>query len=443
MLSYVFTRHNPQAYYYMRHLCIFGTFLLGVWGVYYIGRVRFRDWRLGLLAALLLVLSPRLFAEAFFNGKDIMFLGVFTLAMATLVRLTERPTWQRAVLHGLAIGLAIDARILGSILVPFTVVLVLLDDAPQRRHQLRLLGCCLVAAMVMTVVGWPYLWENPLGHFVAAFRNLSHYPWSFTNFYLGHFHKVADIPWHYGPVWILVTTPLPYVVAALGGLVTVAIHFIRRGWLAIQERGVQLDSLLVGWLLGPLLLVIALHSALYDSWRHLYFVYPALVLLAVRGAVGLAAIARQSSSGRRVTIILALLAGLETVHTAVRMVRLHPYQNLYFSCISAPTAERLFERDYWGLTFRHGIEWMLQHQPTGPIRVYVRWPWYNPLYNNTLILRPEQRQRIRYVPLAEADYFITAYRWHPQTYADSMGTEIHTLHTEGIKVLSIFRQPSR
>ncbi|SNC77164.1 hypothetical protein SAMN06265337_3744 [Hymenobacter gelipurpurascens] len=447
VLSYLFTHHDSEAYYYMRHLLIFCTFMLAVWSTYVIGYRRFRDWRLGLLAALVLVLSPRLFAEAFFNGKDIMFMGLFTLGMVTLVRLTEQPTVRRAVLHGMVIGLAIDARILGSLLVPFTVVLVLLSwpwlAAPERRQRLWLLGLSLAVAVGTTIIGWPYLWENPIGNFVAAFRNMSHYPWIFTNYYLGHYYKAGDIPWHYAPVWMLVTTPVPYILAAVLGLVQAGWRILRTGWSGLREPAQQLDLLLAGWLLGPLLLVIVLHSALYDAWRHLYFVYPALVLLAVRGAVGLIVATRQHRRWRPLVLGLGLLAGLEMARTAVRMVRLHPYQNLYFTLLSAPAAEALMERDYWGLTFRYGLEWLLQQHPVGPIKINVRWPWYNPLYNNSLMLTPEQRQRIRYVPLAKADYFMTAYRWHPQTYADSVGTEVHTLRTEGIKVLSIFRRPSR
>jgi hypothetical protein len=445
VLSYVFTRHDSQAFYYMRHLLIFGTFLLAVWGTYVIGRTRFSDWRWGLLAALLLVLSPRIFAEAFFNGKDIMFMGLFTLGMSTLIRLREQATTWRAVQHGVVIGLAIDARILGVLLLPFTVVLMLLEwptlTPPERSRRLILLATTLVMAILMTIMGWPYLWEDPVGNFLAAFRNMSHYPWTFTNYYLGQYYKASAIPWHYAPVWILVTTPVPYVLAALVGLAVVATQVVRTGWRGLQAHALSLDLLLVGWLVGPLLLVIVLHSALYDTWRHLYFVYPALVLLAVRGAVALASATRRRLQWA--VLAVAALASLETVHTAIRMVRMHPYQHIYYSFLSAPAAEALFERDHWGLTFRHGLEWMLRHQPHGPIRVYVRWPWYNPLYNNSLILKPEQSQRIKYVPVQEADYFMTAYRWHPQTYADSMGTEIHTLHTEGIKILSIFRRPAK
>ncbi|GAB3302185.1 hypothetical protein [Hymenobacter tenuis] len=445
VLSYLFTHHDPQAYYYMRHLLIFGTFLLGIWSTYQIGRIRFQDWRLALLAAFLLVLSPRIFAEGFYNGKDILFLGLFTLGMATLVRLKERPTYLRAVVHGIAIGLAVDARILGSLLVPFTLGLLLLDwpwlAAPERRQRVRLLGISVAVAVVTTVVGWPYLWENPVGNFVAAFKSMSHFKWIMTNYYFGQAYKANELPWHYIPVWIILTTPVSYVLAACIGVVAVTVHGSRAGWLTLRNPATQLDLLLLGWLLGPILLVIILHSSLYDTWRHLYFVYPALVLLAVRGLVALAGVARQHPSWRNLALGMSLLASLETLYTFVRMVRMHPFQNLYYSFLPAHMVEALFERDHWGLTYRRGLEWALQHQPQGPLKFSARWPLSAPVYTNSLILKPEQRQRIQYLPLEQADYFITSYRWHPQSYRDSVGSEIYTLRVEGIKVLSIFRLP--
>ncbi|GAB3231111.1 hypothetical protein GCM10027346_17280 [Hymenobacter seoulensis] len=445
VLSYLFTHHDPQAYYYMRHLLIFGTFLLGIWSTYQIGRIRFQDWRLALLAAFLLVLSPRIFAEGFYNGKDILFLGLFTLGMATLVRLKERPTYLRAVVHGTAIGLAVDARILGSLLGPFTLGLLLLDwpwlAAPERQQRARLLGISVAVAVVTTVVGWPYLWEDPVGNFAAAFRSMSHFKWSLTNYYFGQAYKANALPWHYIPVWIILTTPVSYVLAACVGVVGVTAHSIKTGWLALRNAKTQFDLLLLGWLLGPILLVIVLHSSLYDTWRHLYFVYPALVLLAVRGLLALAGAARQHQRWHNLALGLGLLASFETLYTFVRMVRMHPFQNLYYSFLPAPTVEALFERDHWGVAYRRGVEWLLQNQPQGPITFSTRLPLVAPVYNNSLILKAQQRQRIQYVPLEQANYFITSYRWHPQSYTDSVGTEIYTLRVEGIKVLSIFRLP--
>lgn len=69
--------------YRLRHLLTFLVCFGGVVAVYKLGKQRFGDWRIGLLGAMWLVLSPRLFAESFYNSKDAVFTALFAIAMHT------------------------------------------------------------------------------------------------------------------------------------------------------------------------------------------------------------------------------------------------------------------------------------------------------------------------------------------------------------------------
>ncbi|NVO84922.1 glycosyltransferase family 39 protein [Hymenobacter terrestris] len=451
VVNYLFTDHDSRSYFLVRHLMVFGVFVAGVWALYQLARRWLGSWRWGLLAAALLVASPRFFAEAFYNGKDIVFMACFTLAMHTLARLLARPTPGRALVHGLAIALAAGIRVQGLQLLLFTALgLALTAVAGQYRLQpaarpayARIGALVVVAALGGLVSIWPYLWVHSLPKLLDVSAHAMHYPWKFTNLYWGQFYKSAGVPWHYVPVWLLITTPVGYSVAAAMGLGAVCWRWgqalARRVWPAGSEPA--LDALVATWLLGPIGVVILMRASIYDGWRHLYFVYPALVLLAARGVHVVWRRSGQRGRGRQLALAGLAVFGLATAHTVWRMVRMHPFQNLYFSFLSAPAAERLFERDYWGLSYRRGLEWLLANQPTGPIRINATVPNYYPLYNNSLMLPATQRHRIQYVPLAEADYFMGAYRWHPQAYPDTLGTEIYTLRVEGIRTLSIFRRP--
>ncbi|MBC8084336.1 MAG: hypothetical protein H7Z21_14125, partial [Hymenobacter sp.] len=128
VLSYLFTDHDSRSYFLLRHSLVFGVFMLGAGALYQLGKYRFRDWRWGLLGAGLLVLSPRFFAEAFYNGKDIVYMAFFALAMHTLLRLLARPTLGRAVLHGLATALVVDVRVQGLQLLLFTALGLMLTS---------------------------------------------------------------------------------------------------------------------------------------------------------------------------------------------------------------------------------------------------------------------------------------------------------------------------
>ncbi|SNC77165.1 hypothetical protein SAMN06265337_3745 [Hymenobacter gelipurpurascens] len=440
-LNYVFTDHDSRSYFFLRHLLVFSVFLVGIWALFRLGTYWFRDWRWGLLASALLVLSPRFFAEGFYNGKDVVYLAFFTLAMYTLTRLLHRPSLKRAALHGLATALAIDIRVHGVQLVLFTAVGLALaygsSMPPLRGRQLvrvGLLYLLMVAGGVLA--GWPYLWVHSLPELLAVSSHAVRYPWPLTNLYLGKLLPVGQLPWHYIPVWMVVTIPVPYSLAAAVGLLWALFQGRRQRPLWTSETG-RLAILMVLWLLGPIVLVMLTHTVVYEGWRHLYYVYPALLLWAVQGIQWVSRLGQSAGPLRVVSRLVLVAAVLETGHTAWRMVQLHPFQNMYFSFLPGPTAERRFERDYWGLSYRRGLEWILANDSARVVTVDTH--LHFPLYNNLLILPPPDRARLRYLP-DSARYYLAAYRWHPQSYLDSLGTEVHTVWAGDIKILSVFRR---
>ncbi|WP_143164055.1 hypothetical protein [Hymenobacter daecheongensis] len=437
LLGYLLTDGDSRQVYFLRHLLVFFTFALGCGALGYIGWQRFQNWRWGLLCSLLLVHSPRFFAEAFYNGKDVVFMALFTLAVAGLLWLRQRPTLGRVAGHALLTALATDIRVQGLLVVLPTLVALLALPSPAYPGRRRLLLSAAYVALTLagTVAGWPYLWATPPAELWQALHRLGSYPWPFTVLYWGRLVPATQLPWHYIPVWLLITTPVAYTALALLGLGrTLA------GWPAGRLRTLagRLDAWFALWLLGPLLLIVVRHTVVYDGWRHLYFVYPALLLFAVGGLRGLVGVARGAHPARWVAGAAMAAALLELPVTALRMARMHPFQQVYFSFLPAATAERLFERDYWGLAYRQGLEWLLAHDAAPHLTIQV--PWHYPLYNNSLILPPEQRARIRYEPSARARYFITGYRWHPQSYLDSMGHEVHTIRAGGVRILSVFER---
>ncbi|MBC6606935.1 hypothetical protein H8B13_08905 [Hymenobacter sp. BT188] len=455
LVSFVLTRGDAQVGYYVRHLCIFLVFVAGVYALFRLSSLYLKSWRWGLLTTLLLVLSPRLFADAFYNAKDIVFMALFTLSIYSLLCFIRQPSLPRALLHALVTALTVDIRILGMLLVAFTVGMVGLELLSRSNEQ-RVLNRQLVQSTLLylaitpvaILIGWPALWEAPLTNLLASFHSLSKYPFKGTLLYWGNtIHLPVDpMPWHYIPGWILVTTPLAYSLAAVGGFLLTLRSLLRpwRPFLRTPEH--RQNLLLLLWLLVPPLLVIGLNSILYNAWRHLFFIYPALLILAVWGLQHLYTLSRHASRLRAwaATMLLAA-AALEGAYTVVRMVRLHPHQYVYFSFLPPSTAERLFELDYWGLSYREGLEWVLAHDPNPQITISG-----NPSYldNNMLILPPSQRTRLHYIPSqaetpTEARYFLTAYHYYgarPKTYPDSLGREVYTIRADGLRIFSVFKR---
>jgi hypothetical protein len=120
--------NNSAGLWYMRHLCTFLVFYLGVIYFYHLVKLRFNSQPLALLGCFFLVVSPRIFAESFYNGKYIIFLAFFIIATFYLIRFLRRKTVFSGVLLGLAAALSTDTRILG-ILIPCVAIFFVSMDA--------------------------------------------------------------------------------------------------------------------------------------------------------------------------------------------------------------------------------------------------------------------------------------------------------------------------
>ncbi|MBO0360896.1 hypothetical protein J0X19_23250 [Hymenobacter sp. BT186] len=433
---------DSRTYYLVRHFCIFLTFLLALWSVYKIALVRFKSQLLGLLTSALLLLSPRIFADGFYNGKDLVFLSFFTFGIYTLIRLLERPTLARAALHGFATAIATDVRILGCLLFALSIGMFMIEaiwgEKPkaERRQLGKAISLYCVVAISLTVVGWPYLWEDPAGKFLEAFDKMKRFRWEGDVYYLGQVVKGIELPWHYAPVWIAITTPVAYSLAFLAGAVIWLYTVVRYRFAVLRALEGRIDVLLAGWFSIPLLMVILLHSVIYDGWRHLYFIYPAFLVVAVRGAYAVWQASKNSLVLKRATLVLAVLAGAEAVYTAVRMVAAHPNQQVFFSFLSPEQVEQLFDRDYWGVAYRQGLEWISTHDTAAQLTINA--PVSIVLENNLAILKPADRARFKINGTDKERYYLTAYRMHPEAYPDTIGNEVYTLKTNGIKILSVF-----
>ncbi|GGF04591.1 hypothetical protein [Hymenobacter cavernae] len=434
---------SQRSIFWFRHLCTFLVCMGGVGAVYQLVARRFKNWRLGLLGALFLVLSPRLFAEFFYNDKDAVFMALFAIGTNTAVRFIERPTLGRALWHALACAITIDVRIMGVLLPLATIAMLALRTIRGEYQQYgtgRLAigaGFYLMLLPALVVGFWPYLWDAPLQNFLDAFHKMAKFRWGGQVLYMGRMVSAASLPWHYALIWIFITTPVLYVVAFITGVICIWRELKRRGWRVLYGSDEEWQDLLfLGLTLAPLLAVVVLRSVLYDGWRQLYFIYPTFLLVAMRGLV---ALFRWKPQGQWATYwpkLMRSLLVLSIVTTAAQIAWLHPQQQVYFNFLPGRHLEQKFEMDYWSLSYRWGLEWITKHDDR-PV-IYVNAPMEGSVELNRWMLDEYAAERIKFVAEPEkADYFMTTYRWHPEPYPYQ--NEVARLEAGKRRVLSIFR----
>ena len=82
-LELIFDITNPREIYLLRHLINFLLFFTSVFFFYKIIKNRYNCYLTGIIGAAFLVLSPRIFAQSFYNTKDIFFMSLFIINIYT------------------------------------------------------------------------------------------------------------------------------------------------------------------------------------------------------------------------------------------------------------------------------------------------------------------------------------------------------------------------
>ncbi len=431
-----------RSIFLFRHLCTFLVSLTGVVAIYQLARRRFQDWRLGLLTAAMLVLTPRIFGEMFYNNKDIVFMAVFAIATNTAVRFIERPGWGRAGWHALACACAINVRVMG-ILIPVATLALLSLQAVRgvyrgQRQPTGPAGLYLGLLLSLTVLFWPFLWEAPLQNFKMALEHMSRARWTGEILYAGEMVVDNDLPWHYAAGWIGVTVPVLYLIGFLVGTFLTLRQLSRRRWQLYATPAEWQDLLFLGLFLAPLVAVVMKNSTLYNAWRQLYFVYPPLLLVAVRGLLALYEWQPRRPQWQRWWPRLSYTAlGGTFLMVAMQLVKLHPLQTTYFNILAGAHVEGRFEIDYWVMSYQEGLKWVVAHDNRAHIIVSAQRQLE--LEATRKMLPPYDRDRLEVVQdTAKSNYFLTTYYGHYYPYAE-YNEEMTTIHRGGQRILSVFR----
>ncbi|MEM6262283.1 MAG: glycosyltransferase family 39 protein [Bacteroidota bacterium] len=440
-LEQIFDYEHNGDQFLIRHYLSFALFFLGMCALYQIGCWRFKDWKLALLGVLLVVLSPRLFGNSFYNPKDIPLLAWFIISTWTMLRMlnTGRVYW--VLLHGIATAAVINTRVLGTLIFAATIALCIIDlikDHNQLPRKILMLVGYVVVASGFTVFFWPYLWEAPLENFIYCFEVMSKFPQVLYPHYLGDFFPSTQVPWHYVPVWILITTPIiTSLLAIFGGGLTIH-RLIKNNIFIYRTPKEQADLMFLGLACLPILAVIGLDSNLYDGWRQMYFVFPFWALLAVRAV-------KYFQKWHMTRLIVAGLLTVQLTYTAFQMAEMHPHQNVYFSALAGTNPTDNFDGDYWGLCYKQLLETLaeINQREKGPIPVRAKFT-PGPALHNLGALPHEIKMKFTYNFDKEPPYYyLTNFRTPEVLYAFQEGKPpfdkgVYILKIQGNPIGGIF-----
>ena len=439
-------KEKTKETFLFRHKLIFTFHFIGIITFFLFSREIFFSKYKAIIATLIFSLHPRIFAHSFFNPKDIIFLSLITMSLFPIARYinTQKNSW--IILASLFVGFAMSMRIVG-IYVSFLIIILLsamsysnntIKDK-KKSYPIIIGFITLAIPIITTYILTPYFWESPIERFTEAYLRASKYPWAGYVFYFGEIIKAKSIPWHYIIIWIGITTPISYIVFFFMGIIK-----ILRNYKFEFFQNPMMIFCFFGFLI-PVSMAIILNSVLYDGWRHFFFIYPFLAIFISYGLFEILEIniLRNKIYLQSIIVLLLFFGALTNI------IKMHPFQQVYFNNLAGSDPIMKFEGDYYGTSYRNALDYILENDTSNKIYIDVQ---NDPGAINRHIISENNKKRLVYDFMPEwnddPDYFITNYRTDDRinTLNDvrakiaPYNNEYYSISVNGMKILGVYKK---
>lgn len=314
------------------HIYLYVWFLAGCLAMYGLGKYLTGTWFWGACAAMFVYLHPLFFAASFTNNKDVLMMSLVSICMYLGIQFVEKKTWIWSVLWAISAACCTNLRIIGLAYAGLFGLLYLWEFLTAEKKEMKVFWNGVLAIAVMAgafVAITPASWGSLWGYFTYTLSNTVGFTrWNDWILYRGELYSFLQkpLPWHYFFVWIGITTPLLILVSLILGNVNVArtlFHFKTENW--DRNKYLYLCFIIV-WL--PMLFFVFHGANVYGKWRHFFFIYPELVLMAVCGLKWL------SGKGEKSKKTVEILIGLEAAACIGILIVGHPFQESYFNILA-------------------------------------------------------------------------------------------------------------
>lgn len=415
-------RHMGVFLFFGFSLVLFYLFLLKIYGnpVY------------GWAGVILLVLTPRFFAESFYNTKDIAFVSATICVLYAMAQLKKR-SWTSYAFLSLATGFSIAMRAQGLLLLAICAIVLFFDFRDTLGHRVKVAGGYIILTLFFAIMMFPVFWTDTVTH-ILGFGNASANPLGVPTYYFGTFYISPDIPWHYHFVWIGITGLISVLGTSLIGIFWYGTRLVRRKnhW---NTSGRMLFVMLL-IIAGTFATSVFFRPRSYDGWRHIYYVYPSFIGFALFTLRELAAYAKRPFFRWALIGMVGMLV-IDGVSALGFIWRNHPHQYVYFNLLAGnySRAKESFDFDYWGISYKQIFEYLNSLPIRSPTYIYYEQPF--PYVREVMTPRLAKKGMITTERVEQADLFVTIQRDHKEPPPAGF-RKIYAVTVEGADLSAVY-----
>jgi hypothetical protein len=205
----------------------------------------------------------------------------------------------------------------------------------------------------------PAMWGHPVEFIQYLIVNAKEFQrWLGIIRFNGCNYNFTDnpLPARYLPYMICLTTPVYILILSLIGHLDLLGKLIKEKADFFRKRDNIICVILVCLWILPLGYAVLKRVHVYNGWRHFYFVYAPLIIMA---GMGLNALWSYSEQRNKLRKSLTVIVSLCMLWSMAGMVKNHPYQYAYFNFLAGKDVSEKYDMDYWNISVQNALEYIL------------------------------------------------------------------------------------
>lgn len=368
----IFKIEDRRNVFIFKHHIYFLLFFFSLISFYKICQIRFEKWYISILGVLIIFLSPRIFANSFYDPKDIPFFSMLIFSVHFGLLFFNNRNFKYLIYFSIFNALVISGiRIFGiisPILILSSTILYTFIVKENFKKNILLISSCLILSIIFSIILKPFLWSNPLTNFLNSFKYLGEFGelWNIPNLFFGEIIFARDVPWYFSIVWISITTPIFYLVLFFIGFSFYLVNSLRYLKNNFSNKTFYYDSIFFSLLIIPIVGSIILRESSFNSWRHLYFIYPYFVIFSLIGFENILNYLKINYIKNYFYIFFIMILFFNFTW----IVKNHPYQYAYFNILAGKkNLNREFDIDYHGLSYKQNLEFIIDNDDRDKISI--------------------------------------------------------------------------
>ena len=286
LICAIVNKFSPWEEYTTRHVL---NAWAGFLAIFFAAKIAARSFskQAGVFCAWLMFAAPFFLGHAMNNPKDVPFATAYIASIYYIIRLFEslpKPSIKTYIVTILSIGITIDIRVGGILLLPYLFVFagiiyvlkqLLGSETVDLKSFIKPLAIVAIGGYLAGSLFWPYGQKNPISNPLTALSEMSNFKVSIGQLFEGEKVPSNELPANFLLKSFIITNS--YVL--LAGILLMGAFVLGMR----KQRSAPAVWFVIFTGVFPIFYIIYSNANVYHGWRHAMFAFPSLAIAATGG----------------------------------------------------------------------------------------------------------------------------------------------------------------